>query len=152
MRLDVKNSATGQNSMHNTCNMDRERSHSQCCHKNKITHTKHWMKTDLLNGLMHIWINGPKANSSETEKMIEKVCLKFQQTCRDKRLNAYVVRTTMRVASTQTVEVRWDPSWVRIGCRKVIKKGIWWTILDVKFRLPFQQWWRRFRLWNRWDD
>ena len=37
--------------------------------------------------------------------MIETVCLKFLQTDRDKRPNAFVVRTTMRVASTQTIEV-----------------------------------------------
>ena len=64
------------------------------------------MKNDLLNGLMHISINGPKANSSEAEKIMEKVCLKFQQTCRDKRLNVFVVRTTVRVASTHTVELK----------------------------------------------
>ena len=64
------------------------------------------MKNDLLNGLMHISANGLKANSSEAEKMIEKVCLKFQQTRQDKRPNVFVVRTTMRVASTQTVEVK----------------------------------------------
>ena len=40
--------------------------------------TRSAMKNDLLNGLMHISINGPKANSSETEKTIGKACLKFQ--------------------------------------------------------------------------
>ena len=55
---------------------------------------------------MHVSVNGPKANSSEAENMIEKVCLKFQQTRRDKRPNVFVVRITIRVASTQTVEVQ----------------------------------------------
>ena len=64
------------------------------------------MKNDLLNGLTHISINGPKANSSEAEKMIEKACLKFQQTRRNKRPDLFVVRTTVRVASTQTVEIK----------------------------------------------
>ena len=64
------------------------------------------MKNDLLNILMHILINGPKASSFEAEKMIKKVCPKFQQTRRDKRPNVFVVRTTIRVASTQTVEVK----------------------------------------------
>ena len=50
------------------------------------------MKNDLLNGQMYISINGPKANSSEAEKMIEKVCLKFQQTRQDKSPNVFVVR------------------------------------------------------------
>ena len=68
--------------------------------------TRSTMKNDLQNGLMHISINSPKANSSEAEKMIEKACLKFQQTCRNKRPNMFVVRTTVRVASIQTVEVK----------------------------------------------
>ena len=70
------------------------------------SHTRNTMKNDLLNGLMHISINGLKANSSEAEKVIEKVFLKFQQTRRDKQPNVFGVRTTMRVASTQTVEVK----------------------------------------------
>ena len=68
--------------------------------------TRSTMKNDLLNGLMLISINGPKANSSEAEKMIEKACLKFQQTRRNKRSNVFVVRTTLKVASTQTIEVK----------------------------------------------
>ena len=88
--------------------MASERSHSQCCHKHKITHTLSTMKNDLLhvNGLMHFSVNGPKANSSEAEKIIEKVCLKFQQTHQNKKPNVFVMRTTMRIASTQTVEVK----------------------------------------------
>ena len=68
--------------------------------------TRSTMKNDLLNGLMLISINGPKANSSEAEKMIKKACLKVQQTRRNKRSNVFVVRTTLKVASTQTVEVK----------------------------------------------
>ena len=64
------------------------------------------MENDLLNGLMHISVNGLKANSSEAEKMIEKACLKFQQTRRNKRPYVFVVRTTVKVASIQTVEVK----------------------------------------------
>ena len=71
--------------------------------KSRISST---MKNDLLNGLMHISINGLKANSSETGKMIEKACLKFQQTRQNKMPNVFVVRTTVKVASTQTVEVQ----------------------------------------------
>ena len=55
---------------------------------------------------MHISVNDLKANSSGTEKMIRKACQKLQQTRRNKKPNVFVVRTTMRVASTQTVEVK----------------------------------------------
>ena len=62
------------------------------------------MKNDLPNGLMHFSVNGPKENSSDAEKRIEKACPKFQQTRRNKKPNVLAVRTTTRVASTQTVE------------------------------------------------
>ena len=38
--------------------------------------------------------------------MIKKACLKLQQRRRSKKPNVFVVRATMRIASTQTVEVK----------------------------------------------
>lgn len=60
------------------------------------------MKNDLLNALLHISINGPDVNSSDASKLIEKACLKFQQTGRYKRPNILVTRSVLASTSTQT--------------------------------------------------
>ena len=70
--------------------------------------TRSTTRNDLLNALLQISINGPEMNSSDTEKLIEKASLKFQQTQRNKKPNRHVVKTTMKVASTQTVDVEAD--------------------------------------------
>ena len=66
------------------------------------------MRNDLLNALLQISINGPEMNSSDANKLIEKASLKFQQTWRNKKPNRLVVKTTMKVTSTQTVDVEAD--------------------------------------------
>ena len=73
--------------------------------KSRTTST---MRNDLLNALLQISINGPEMNSSDANKLIEKAFLKFQQTRRNKKPNRLVVKTTMKVASTQTVDVEAD--------------------------------------------
>ena len=66
------------------------------------------MRNDLLNALLQISINGPEMNRSNADKLTEKASLKFQQTRRNKKPNRLVVKTTMKVASTQTVDVEAD--------------------------------------------
>ena len=73
--------------------------------KSRTTST---LRNDLLNALLQISINGPEMNSSDANKLIEKASLKFQQTRRNKKPNRLVVKTTMKVASTQTVDVEAD--------------------------------------------
>ena len=70
--------------------------------------TRSTMRNDLLNALLQISINGPEMNSSDVDKLIDKVSLKFQETQRNKKPNRLVVKTTMKVASTQTVDVESD--------------------------------------------
>ena len=70
--------------------------------------TSSTMRNDLLNALLQISISGPEMNSSDANKLIEKASLKFQQTRRNKKPNRLVVKTTMKVASTQTVDVEAD--------------------------------------------
>ena len=73
--------------------------------KSRTTST---LRNDLLNALLQISINGPEMNSRDANKLIEKASLKFQQTRRNKKPNRLVVKTTMKVASTQTVDVEAD--------------------------------------------
>ena len=47
-------------------------------------------------------------NSSDADKLIEKASLKLQQTRQNKKPNRLVVKTTMKVASTQTVDKEAD--------------------------------------------
>ena len=61
-----------------------------------------------MNALLQISVSGPEMNSSDVDKLIEKASLKFQQTRRNKKPNRLVVKTTMKVASTQTVDVEAD--------------------------------------------
>ena len=61
-----------------------------------------------MNALLQISINGPEINSSNAVKLIEKASLKFQQTQRNKKPNRLFVKTTLKVASTQTVDVEAD--------------------------------------------
>ena len=70
--------------------------------------TRSTMRNDLLNALLQISINGPEMNSSDANKLIEKASLKFQKTRRNKKPNRLAVKTTMKVASTQTVDVEAD--------------------------------------------
>ena len=70
--------------------------------------TRSTMRNDLLNTLLQISINGPEMNSSDADKLIENASIKFQRTRRNKKPNRLVVKTTMKVASTQTVDVEAD--------------------------------------------
>ena len=70
--------------------------------------TRSTMRNGFLNALLQIFINGPEMNSSNADKLTEKASLKFQQTWRNKKPNRLVVKTTMKVASTQTVDVEAD--------------------------------------------
>ena len=70
--------------------------------------TRSTMRNDLLNALLQISINGPEMNSSDAEKLIEKASLKFQQTRQNKKPKRLAVKTTMKVASTQTVDMEAD--------------------------------------------
>ena len=70
------------------------------------------MTNDLLNALLQISVSGPEMNSSDADKLIENASLKSQQTRRNKRPNRLVVKTTMKVASTQTVDVEADETGV----------------------------------------
>ena len=74
--------------------------------------TRSTMTKDLLNALLQISVSGPEMNSSDADKLIENASLKFQQTLRNKRPNRLVVKTTMKVASTQTVDVEADETGV----------------------------------------
>ena len=43
------------------------------------SHTRSTMRNDLLNALLQISINGPEMNSSDADKLIEKVLLNFSK-------------------------------------------------------------------------
>ena len=70
--------------------------------------TRSTMRNDLLNALLQISISGPEMKSSNADKLTEKVSLKFQQTQQNKKPNRLAVKTTMKAASTQTVDVEAD--------------------------------------------
>ena len=72
------------------------------------SHTRSTMRNDLLNALLQISVSGPEMNSSDVDKLIENASSKFQETWRNKKPNKLVVKTTMKVASTQTVDVEAD--------------------------------------------
>ena len=54
--------------------------------------TRSTMRNDLLNALLQVSISGPEMNSSDTDKLIEKASLKFQETRRNKKPNRLVCK------------------------------------------------------------
>ena len=71
------------------------------------TRTHSSIKTDLLNGLLHISINGPPVNSKEDDKLIMRVVDKYLNQRHYKAPTTYTAVTTTSSSSTQmeTVEV-----------------------------------------------
>ena len=63
------------------------------------------MKTDLLNGLLHITINGPPVNSKEADNLIMRVVDKYVNQRHYKAPTIYTAVTTTSSSSTQTETV-----------------------------------------------
>ena len=69
------------------------------------TRTHSSMKTDLLNGLLHISINGPPVNSKEADNLIMRVVDKYVNQRHYKAPTIYTAVTTTSSSSTQTETV-----------------------------------------------
>ena len=69
------------------------------------TRTRSSMKTDLLNGLFHISINGPPVNSKEADNLIMRVVDKYVNQRHYKAPTIYTAVTTISSSSTQTETV-----------------------------------------------
>ena len=63
------------------------------------------MKTDLLNGLLHISINGPPVNTKEADNLIMRVVDKYVNQRHYKAPTIYTAVTTTSSSSTQTETV-----------------------------------------------
>ena len=60
------------------------------------------MKSDLLNSLLHISINGPSANSKEADQLLERVCNAYANEKHKKIPQVYSLGKTEASSSTQT--------------------------------------------------
>ena len=89
------------------------------------TRQRSTMKNDMLNGLLHISMNGPPPNSAEADHLINRVVDKYCQQNHNKVPNIYVERKNFTSVITQTVDADCE--------EQLIEKFLEKEIIDDEF-------------------